>query len=218
MSKYRTLLFDLDGTLTDTRPGIMRCLENTFATLGAPLPSDLDRFLGPPLPESFVRFCGMNEQQTERAVGIFRERYSNGELFNAKLFDGIPELLCKLTDYGFTLAVCTCKVEKYAKSVLEHFGIAKYFAIIGGSNETRTQKSEVIEYVLNSLDISDKSGVLMIGDRDNDIIGAEKCGLRCLYALWGYGSEAEAKKYNALAAVRSPKECLGFILSSQGAL
>jgi phosphoglycolate phosphatase len=127
MSRYSTVIFDLDGTLIDTKRGILSCLEHTFNTLGLPQYPEPDRFLGPPLPDSFRRFCGMSESETDEAVRIFRERYSGEELFNAEAFRGIPELLGELKDNGYTLAVATCKVEKYAVSILAHFGIDKYF-------------------------------------------------------------------------------------------
>lgn len=207
MSRYSTVIFDLDGTLIDTKRGILSCLEHTFNTLGLPQYPEPDRFLGPPLPDSFRRFCGMSESETDEAVRIFRKRYSGEELFNAEAFRGIPELLGELKDNGYTLAVATCKVEKYAVSILAHFGVDKYFDAVGGSVPERTQKREVIAHVLETLGISDTSRVLMVGDRDNDVLGAGQCGIGCLYALWGYGSEEEARGSGALGTVRDTEEC-----------
>lgn len=211
MSRYRTILFDLDGTLIDTRKGIMNCLRHTFDTLGLPQPDDADRFLGPPLPYSFREFCGMNEEETSEAVRIFREKYSRDELFNAEVFGGITELLDALKDRGYVLAVATCKIEKYAHLILDRFGISRYFKVIGGSAGTRVTKEEVIAHVRSELGDPDISQMLMIGDRDNDILGAKAVGIGCLYALWGYGSFAEACKYGASAAVGTPMDCLGYI-------
>lgn len=211
MSRYRTLLFDLDGTLIDTRKGIMNCLRHTFDSLGLPQPDDPDRFLGPPLPYSFREFCGMNEEETSEAVRIFREKYSGEELFNAEVFSGITELLDALKERGYVLAVATCKVEKFAHLILDRFGISRYFNVIGGSTGTRVTKAEVIAHVRRELGDPDISQMLMIGDRDNDILGARAVGIDCLYALWGYGSSDEAREYGASAAVRTPTDCLVFV-------
>lgn len=208
MSRYRTLLFDLDGTLVDTRKGIMNSLRYTFDTLGLPQPDDPDRFLGPPLPYSFREFCGMNEEATSEAVRIFREKYSGEELFNAEVFGGITELLDALKERGYVLAVATCKVEKFAHMILDRFGISRYFNVIGGSTGTRVIKAEIIAHVRRELGDPDTSQMLMIGDRDNDILGARAVGIDCLYALWGYGSSDEAREYGASAAVRTPTDCL----------
>lgn len=208
MSRYRTLLFDLDGTLIDTRKGIMNSLRHTFDTLGLPQPDDPDRFLGPPLPYSFRGFCGMNEEETSEAVRIFREKYSGEELFNAEVFGGITELLDALKERGYVLAVATCKVEKFAHLILDRFGISRYFNVIGGSTGTRVIKAEVIAHVRRELGDPDISQMLMIGDRDNDILGARAVGIDCLYALWGYGSSDEAREYGASAVVRTPTDCL----------
>lgn len=211
MSGYSLLIFDLDGTLIDTKPGILKSLEHTFDTLGITERPDPALFLGPPLPDSFRRFCGMSESETDKAVRIFRERYSGSEMFNAEVFAGIRELLGRLKSSGYRLAVATCKVERYAVNILAHFGLDGYFDAVGGSVEGRTQKRDVIAHVLEQLGESDPSRVLMIGDRDNDINGAGQCGIGCLYALWGYGSIEEARSFGAEATVENAAECYSFI-------
>lgn len=212
MSRYNTLLFDLDGTLLDTRAGVLACFEYTFNQLGLPPYHEPYKLLGPPLQYSFSTLCGLDEKATEKAVRIYRQKYRAECLFNAELFNGIEDMLCTLKENGYTLAVATCKMEKYAKIVLEHFGIAKYFDFIGGADENRFEKSEVIYHVMEELGITDTSRMLMIGDRDNDVKGAETFGITCLYALWGYGSAEEAKEVGALSAVYTPDECLNFVM------
>lgn len=212
MNRYDILIFDLDGTLVDTRPGVLACFKYTLNKLGLPPYHDPYKFLGPPLQYSFSTLCGLDEKATEEAVHIYRQKYRTESIFNAELFNGIEDMLRTLKENGYTLAVATCKMEKFAKIVLEHFGIAKYFDFIGGADENRYEKSQVIYHVMEELGKTDTSRVLMIGDRDNDVKGAETLGILCLYALWGYGSTEEASEVGALTVVYTPDECLQFVM------
>lgn len=212
MSRYDTLIFDLDGTLVDTRQGVLACFEYTLNKLGLPPYHDTYKFLGPPLQYSFSTLCGLDEETTEKAVHIYRQKYRTEFIFNAELFNGIDDMLRTLKENGYTLAVATCKMEKFAEIVLEHFGIAKYFDFIGGADENRREKSQVICHVMEELGKTDTSHTLMIGDRDNDVKGTETLGIPCLYALWGYGSAEEAEEVKALASVNTPDECLRYIM------
>ncbi len=213
MSRYKTLIFDLDGTLIDTKPGILKSLEHTFDTLAITDRPDPSLFLGPPLPDSFRRFCGMDKQETDEAVRIFRRRYSESELFNAEVFEGIPELLGRLKNCGHRLAVATCKVERYAEAVLKHFGLDGYFDVIGGSVENRTQKRDVIAHVISQLGETVSSRVLMIGDRDNDVSGAMSAGIKCMGVLWGYGSGRELALTGAEFIARTPDHAAEMLLA-----
>lgn len=211
MSRYKTILFDLDGTLADTSPGVLACFEYTLSKIGLPLPDDMNIFLGPPLQYSFGTLCGLDEVKTDEAIRVYRQKYRTEEIFNGNVFEGVEDMLRSLSEKGFTLAAATCKMEKFAGLVLEHFGIAEYFDFIGGADEGRYEKSQVIEHVLEELGITDTSVVLMIGDRDNDIKGASAHGIDCLYALWGYGSAEEAAEYGAAATAETPLDCISFI-------
>ncbi|MDE6520614.1 MAG: HAD-IA family hydrolase [Ruminococcus sp.] len=211
--KYDTLIFDLDGTLADTRPGVLACFEYTLNKLGLPPYHDPYKFLGPPLQYSFSTLLGLDGKATEEAVRIYRQKYRTESIFDAELFNGIEDMLHTLKENGYTLAVATCKVEKFAEIFLKHFSIAKYFDFIGGADENnRVEKSQVIYHVMEELGKTDTSRVLMIGDRDNDVKGAEILGIPCLYALWGYGSAEEASESGALTAVHTPYECLQFVM------
>lgn len=212
MSLYDILIFDLDGTLVDTKSGVLDCFKYTLDKLGLPSYHDPYKFLGPPLQYSFSTLCGLDEKTTEKAVNIYRQKYRTESIFNAELFSGVEDMLRTLKENGYTLAVATCKMEKFAETVLEHFGIAKYFDFIGGADENRYEKSQVIYHVMEELGKADTSRVLMIGDRDNDVKGAETLGIPCLYALWGYGSAEEASEVKALTAVYTPDECLRFVM------
>lgn len=215
MSRYRILLFDLDGTLMDTAPGILRIVRYTMDKMGLEEPENIRRFLGPPLFRSMKDFCGLDDERAWEAVKIYRSKYPVDGLFESEKFEGVEDMLKALTDNGYVLGVATSKPEPFARSLLEHFDMAKYFAFIGGSgvDGARDTKREVIEYVLDALKVTDRSEVLMIGDRQHDIIGAKECGLDSLYVLWGYGSREEAEECGAPAAAETPAECRGYIMS-----
>ena len=214
MNRFKYLLFDLDGTLTDSKPGIVNCLSHALGKMGYDMPEDPECFLGPPLYESFARFCGMNEEQVLEAVRIFRERYSTVGLFENSVYDGVPEMLRRLKDSGLHLFVATSKVKVYAEMILDRFELSEYFEFVGGAelNGTRNEKCEVIEYVLENAGISDRSQVLMIGDRKNDVIGAHKTDIKCMGILWGYGSEEELSRAGADFTAETPQKTADMIL------
>uniref|UniRef100_UPI003CCB27F3 NIF family HAD-type phosphatase n=1 Tax=Gemmiger formicilis TaxID=745368 RepID=UPI003CCB27F3 len=152
--QYKTILFDLDGTLTDSAPGILNSVRYGCRRIGIPVPDEatLRRFLGPPLIDSFHNLCGLNDADTDRAV-----------------------------------VLATSKPEEYARRIMEHFDLAQYFTAICGAtlDETRTDKAEVIAYALDTIGLTDKTGVVMVGDREHDVIGAKKNALPCIGALYG---------------------------------
>lgn len=205
---YDVLLFDMDGTLIDSAPGIMKCLRHALDTMGYDMPERPERFLGPPLYDSFAEYCGMNGEQVLEAVRIFRERYRDKGLFECSVYEGVPEMLRQLRASGKRLMVATSKVAVYAERILERFGLAEYFEFVGGAElgGTRNEKWEVVEYVLGSAGITDRSDVLMIGDRKHDVIGAKKCGISCMGILWGYGSEEELLSAGADYIAAAPRK------------
>lgn len=211
---FDTLLFDLDGTLTDSTEGIVRCLEYALERMGFDIPEDKNKFLGPPLYRSFAEFCGMNEGQVNEAVRIFRERYSTVGLFENRVYEGVPEMLKRLRDGGKRIMVATSKPEVYAVRIFDRFGLSQFFEIVGGANinGTRNDKDEVIEYVLEKAGISDRSSVLMIGDRRQDVIGAHKTGLKCMGILWGFGSIEELTEAGADFIAETPEKAADMLL------
>jgi phosphoglycolate phosphatase len=215
MDKFTTLLFDLDGTLTDSQEGLVKCMKYAMEKLGYEMPDDAQKFLGPPLYQSFAEFLGMNEEQVNEAVKIFRERYSTIGLFENRVYDGIPEMLQRLKDGGMRLMVATSKPRDYAVRILEKFGLLPFFEVVGGAelDGTRNYKHEVIEYVLEKASITDRSSVLMIGDRKQDVLGAHKTGLKCMGILWGYGSYEELHDAGADFIAKTLKEAADMLLA-----
>ena len=215
MKKFDTLLFDLDGTLTDSTEGILNCLIYAIERMGFEVPEDTNIFLGPPIRQSFAEFLGMNGEQVDEAVRIFRERYSDTGLFENRVYDGIPGMLERLKSGGKRLMVATSKPQVYAVRIFERFGLAQYFEIVGGAelDGSRDYKDEVIEYVLAKAGITDRSSVLMIGDRRQDVLGAHKTGLKCMGILWGFGSMEELTQAGADYIARTPQEAADMLLS-----
>lgn len=216
---YDTLLFDLDGTLIDSAPGVLGCLKKALKTFGIPEPGDMYRFMGPPLQDSLRMFCGLENDSAQKILSLYRELYEGEGIMNTTAYNGIDEMLARFKTEGKTLAVATCKAQDFAVKILEGLGIAKYFDIIGGSDIAagRNTKDKVIEYVMENLGQPDRSSTLMIGDRLYDAEGSRKCGIGCLYVLWGYGSTEEAIACGALDTVRTTEGCIGYVLGTEQA-
>lgn len=189
---YNVILFDLDGTLTDPGVGITNSVAFALQKYHINVEDRtlLYPFIGPPLTESFQRFYGFSKTQAVQAVEYYREYFSDHGIFENEVYLGIEDLLHSLKKAGKTLAVATSKPEVFAKRILEHFRLSDYFTYVAGSNldGSRTAKYEVIEYALSCLGHSKRDDVLMIGDREHDMIGAAKAGIDSLGVLYGYGS------------------------------
>ena len=214
MTGYTTLLFDLDGTLTDSTEGILKCLVNAIKQMGFEVPEDRNKFLGPPIRQSFAEFCGMNGKQINEAVKIFRDRYSTVGLFENRVYDGIPEMLERLKSGGKRLMIATSKPQVYAVRIADRFGLSQFFEFVGGAelDGSRDYKDEVIEYVLAQNGITDRSKVLMIGDRRQDVLGAHKTGIKCMGILWGYGTAEELTEAGADFIAETPQKAAEAIL------
>ena len=213
--KIKTVLFDLDGTLTDSGPGIMNGVEYALKKYGMEVTerSSLESFIGPPLAAQFQKFCGISQEESFRAVEYYREYYTDKGIFENEVYEGIPELLEALKKDGLQLAMATSKPEKFAKIIAEHFQLDGYFDVIGGSlmDGGRTNKAEVIEYVLEACSVTDRDTVLMIGDRDYDIIGAKAAEVHSMGVLFGYGTKEELEEADAEFIVSTPIEAIEVI-------
>lgn len=199
MRKYDTVLFDLDGTLTDSGPGITRCVAVAFEQLGYEVPEyeQLRTFVGPPLVSSFSSF-GMDHDTVEKAIEIFRANYAAGGKFENRVYDGIPQLLNRLRDQGMHLYVATSKPEPLAREVLAHFGLDGYFDEICGAStdHSRETKEAVISYLLEKVHAEN---AVMVGDTDYDVIGAHHHGIPCIGVSWGFGNKKSMQEAGAIA-------------------
>ncbi|HFH9947553.1 TPA: HAD family hydrolase [Streptococcus suis] len=197
---YQTILFDLDGTLTDSGQGILHSVAYALDQMGIDEPdlANLQRFIGPPLYESFSRFYQLNPADTQAAVDAFRVYFKDKGMFENQLYDGILPLLESLKQAGKTLAIATSKPEVFAKQILEYFDIAHYFDVIAGASldSSRISKTDVISYALTQLDY-DPQITIMVGDREHDIEGAQANQLASIGVLYGYGNRQELEEAGA---------------------
>lgn len=208
--KIHTILFDLDGTLTDSGEGIMNAVRYTLERYEKEATEEeLRSFIGPPLQTQFEQFLKVSEEEGKRAVSIYREYYTKRGIYENKVYPGIPDVLKQLKQAGFRLCIATSKPEKFAVQIAEHFNFAQYFDRIGGAlmDGNRTKKREVIEYVLTEEQIGDqREGILMVGDRKHDICGAKQTGLRSMGVLYGYGSQEELETAGADWIAETPED------------
>jgi phosphoglycolate phosphatase len=213
---WTCVLFDLDGTLTDSAPGITDSLARMFQDLGQPIPTpaELVEYVGPPLLDSLEQFAGMDESQARTALAVYRAHYAENGAFDSAVFPGIRGLLQRLHAAGIPLAIATSKPESQAVRILEHFGLAEYFRVIAGASEdeSRSAKADVVEEALRRLTAQgvDLGHTVMVGDRQYDVEGAASHGLPTILVEWGYGSPAEAA--GAIAVVHSTDQLSGLLL------
>jgi len=205
-----TILFDLDGTLTDPFEGITRSIQHALEKMSARVVAaqDLHWCIGPPLWDSFRVLLETDDKaRLDEAVAHYRERYTVTGLFENTLIEGIPEVLGQLTEAGARLHVCTSKPHAYAGKIVEHFGLMPHFGKVYGSelDGTRSAKAELIAHILEEEGIAAQETV-MIGDRKHDLIGANANGVRGVGVLWGYGSREELAAENPVLIAESPSE------------
>jgi len=198
---YDVVLFDLDGTLTDPAIGITNSVMHSLAKYGIEVAdrAELYKFIGPPLHESYEKFYGFSADEALQAVEHYREYYRVKGIYENLVYDGIEELLIKLNESGKKVILATSKPEIFAREILRYFGLDKYFYYAAGANldGSRTDKAEVIAYALEAGGVSDKSSVVMVGDREHDIIGANKNGIDSIGVLFGYGNREELENAGA---------------------
>ncbi|MEK4742267.1 MULTISPECIES: HAD family hydrolase [Bacillus] len=215
---YTTFLFDLDGTLTDPKEGIINSVLYALEKMGIEEVniSELDSFIGPPIQQSFVDRYNMNEIEVERAVFYFREYLKQSGLLENKVYDGIGALLQELKDAGNRLFVATSKPTIFAKQVIEHFQLTSFFEEIVGSNldGTRIKKEEIIAHILQTNEELQKEEMVMIGDRKHDVIGASSNGIASIGVLYGYGNENELSDARAIHIVKDVEELQSFCIEN----
>ena len=226
-------MIDLDGTLTDSRPGIFGAIRYALKEMGEPIPPEsvMQHFIGPPLLDSFAKYCDLTGERGQEALRLYRVYYvRQGELENS-VYDGVFEMLDRLKAAGKKLVIATSKPEEMAERITRHFGLRPYFDILAGAtmDESRSHKTDVIRYALevcrasaeaegnevnDSDGISDTSGIVMVGDREHDCNGAAMFGIDCIGVLYGYGSREELENAGAAYIAETPAEVADIILGN----
>ncbi|HON78811.1 MAG TPA: HAD hydrolase-like protein [Spirochaetota bacterium] len=216
MNHFTDILFDLDGTISDSREGIM--LSAAYALEKMHITEKdkerLKRFAGPPLHDSFRNIYGLEGADTDMAIELYREHYGETGMFRCAPYPGIPDLLETLHLEGKRLYIATSKLESFARKVIEYLGMEKYFTIIAGSNDdgSRAKKPEVIGYLLAQIPGLKKENTAMVGDMRFDILGAREQGLHAIGVSYGYGTVEELKEAGAALIAGNAGELASLLL------
>lgn len=213
---YDVILFDLDGTLTDPGEGITNSVAHALEKFHIPVPErrELYKFIGPPLYQSFMEFYGLDREQALLAVDYYREYYRDRGIWENEVYTGIPALLEQLKAAGKRLALATSKPEEFALQILEHFELMPYFDLVAGStmDSARVKKADVISYALEALKLEPGPSIVMVGDREHDVLGAREAGLDCIGVLFGYGDAPELQSAGAAHIAATVEELAGLLL------
>ena len=215
MKHYKAVLFDLDGTLLDTSPGILKSIESTIEELGLEpiIQEEKLKFIGPPIMASFVKHCHLSEEIALQALTTFRRYYKMGNMLEANIYAGIPEVLNYLQEKGILVGVATSKKEVFATEIIKHFGLDIYFNSIKGTDEKeRLTKADIIENCIEELGVSCEDTVL-IGDTEFDAIGAEKVGIDFIAVTYGFGfkQKEDLASYKSVHTIDLAKELINII-------
>ena len=217
MNNKPCYIFDLDGTLTDPMVGITTCVQYALAAYGINEPDirNLTKFIGPPLVTSFMEFYGVDQETAQGMLVKYRERFSTIGMYENEIYPGIKEMLEKLYNQGYTIAMATSKPILFAEKILEYFDIKKFFHVLAGASmdETRNTKDTVLKYALTKLQAMDRvpARIVMIGDRKFDVLAGKELGTETVGVLYGYGSEEEivaAKPTHIVKTVENLSELL----------
>ena len=215
---YKYVLFDLDGTLTDSGPGIINSAIYALGKFGITIKDrkELFPFIGPPLSESFHNLFGIPKEQVPLAIKYYREDYNVKGIYENSVYEGIREVLESLSNAGIKLIIATSKPDYLANIVLEHFDLAKYFTYVSGAvKDVRSTKAEVIKHALEHNKIFNHNEVIMVGDRKYDVIGANMNNIKCIAVLYGgYSTREEFEECKPAYLIEEPKEILDIVLKS----
>lgn len=213
--KKEYIFFDLDGTLTDPALGITNSLIYALEKFDIHIKNreELYQFIGPPLIDKMMEVYGFSNEKAKEGLMYYREYFRDKGIFENSVYPGISNMLKELQNCGYKLVLATSKPEEFAKRILEHFDLAKFFCFIGGSDlgEVRSSKAAVIEYDMINLGISDPRKCIMVGDREHDVIGAREHGIETVGVRFGYGSRSELENAKAAYIVETVEE-LGDLL------
>lgn len=215
MREYDYILFDLDGTLADSKRGIVECIRYALEHENIPFEdSVLDKMIGPPFRVSMHDFLGLEMDMIEKLIGLYRGEYQKYGYRHLEVFEGVEDMLSTLKNSGKKIALATSKPIKFTSMIMKEFDLEKYFDFIGGasSDSSKELKCDVIKSALEALGVKDLSKALMVGDRLYDIVGAKECGIDCMGVLYGYGSKDELVEYGAEYIANTPSDVAKQIL------
>ena len=210
MTRYDSILFDLDGTLIDSGPGIARCTHHALEQMGMDpaLAERIRRFIGPSLMESFMNNCGFDRETAARAVRLYRERYTEVGLFEMEVYPGVPEMLARLIEDGRRLVLATLKPEPFTWRILDRLGMGDLFERVVGSclDGRRNTKGEVVAEAAAALGDVPRDGIVMVGDHPRDILAARDHGSAAIAVTYGFGYADELELARPLALAASVAE------------
>lgn len=215
--KYRYILFDLDGTVTNPEEGITKSFAYALEHMGIHVEDrrELRKVIGPPLLQSFDEFYHFTKEQALEATAKYRERYQDIGWVENKVYEGMEEVLKTLWEQGAKLILATSKPERFAVRIMEHFGLNRYFTMLCGADDyamDRSTKEQVVRYALEQNGITDVGDVIMVGDRSFDVIGAAAVGIKTIGVLYGFGDEEELLSAGAVHLVKTPQELVEYLL------
>lgn len=212
MALFDYVLFDLDGTVSNTQEGIFKSIDYAMDKMGMPrmTAEEMKKYIGPPLTVSFVKFLGMDDDAALKCLNAYRERYDAAGVRECCLYDGIKEVMLRLKKAGVKIALATSKPQEPAEAILKMLGIYDIPDFIAGAtlDERRNTKAKVIEYALQGLGNPDRKRTVLIGDRCYDAEGAEKAGINCIGVTYGFGTKDEFEKYGVNLIADSPEDIL----------
>lgn len=195
--RYKSLLFDLDGTVTDSSEGIINSIIYAMNKMNYKIEdkSVLKKFIGPPLMDSYKKYFGFSDEEAELGLQIYREYFTEKGMYENRLYDGMEQLLKDLSAAGYDLILATSKPEEHARIILDYFGISQYFSYAAGCpmDENGFTKVDVIKYAMKHAKAKEKSRIVMIGDTQFDILGAAECRIDSIAVLYGMGEPEELK-------------------------
>ncbi len=216
MKTYTTVLFDLDGTISDSGKGITNSVKYALSKFKIAENdwNKLKAFIGPPLYASFEKYYGFSKEEAVKAVEYYREYYNAGGIFELELYDGIIDLLKYLKALGKKTILATSKPEIYAERIAERFRFAKYLDNISGAtmDGSLIEKDDIIKYALDRVGVTDINSCVMIGDRSFDVLGAKRLGIDSIGVTWGYGTRQELAQEGATYIVDKPSQIKNIII------